>query len=170
MDFSVIDAELVLKLILLLLIGMGPKIALVPFLEKTKQFDPETQRAVGRQMVLIAVITAVVLFATGWLLMRLLHITGGAVAVAGAIILAILAIKMVSGPVKKPEAEEAGVEQDPRQIAVYPLANILPAEPGGYHAARHCLRRGRLDHERCARPWACSVGRGIQLPDLHQYR
>ena len=85
MDFSVIDAELVLKLILLLLIGMGPKIALVPFLEKTKQFDPETQRAVGRQMVLIAVITAVVLFATGWLLMRLLHITGGAVAVAGAI-------------------------------------------------------------------------------------
>ena len=54
--------------------------------------------------------------------MRLLHITGGAVAVAGAIILAILAIKMVSGPVKKPEAEEAGVEQDPRQIAVYPLA------------------------------------------------
>ena len=131
MDFSVIDAELVLKLILLLLIGMGPKIALVPFLEKTKQFDPETQRAVGRQMVLIAVITAVVLFATGWLLMRLLHITGGAVAVAGAIILAILAIKMVSGPVKKPEAEEAGVEQDPRQIAVYPLAIPYLLNPVG---------------------------------------
>jgi len=34
MDFSVIDFELVAKLLLLLLIGMGPKIALVPFLEK----------------------------------------------------------------------------------------------------------------------------------------
>jgi hypothetical protein len=31
MDFSVIDLELVLTLLLLLLIGMGPKIALVPF-------------------------------------------------------------------------------------------------------------------------------------------
>ena len=39
MDFSVINLELVAKLLLLLLIGMGPKIALVPFLEKTKHFD-----------------------------------------------------------------------------------------------------------------------------------
>ena len=36
MDFSVIDLALVAKLLLLLLIGMGPKFALVPFLEKTK--------------------------------------------------------------------------------------------------------------------------------------
>lgn len=42
MDFSVIDFALVAKLLLLLLIGMGPKIALVPFLEKTKHFDAET--------------------------------------------------------------------------------------------------------------------------------
>ena len=34
-----------MTLLLLLLIGMGPKIALVPFLEKTKKFDAETQRA-----------------------------------------------------------------------------------------------------------------------------
>jgi hypothetical protein len=31
MDFSVIDAELVLKLILLLLIGIGPHMASLPF-------------------------------------------------------------------------------------------------------------------------------------------
>jgi hypothetical protein len=55
MDFSVINVELVAKLLLLLLIGMGPKIALVPFLEKTKHLDAETQRAVGRRMVLVAV-------------------------------------------------------------------------------------------------------------------
>jgi small neutral amino acid transporter SnatA (MarC family) len=69
MDFSVIDFELVAKLLLLLLIGMGPKIALVPFLEKTKNFDAETQRAVGRRMVVTAVVTALVLFAFGALLM-----------------------------------------------------------------------------------------------------
>ena len=44
---------------------------LVPFLEKTKNFDAATQRAVGRRMVVVAVITALVLFALGALLMRL---------------------------------------------------------------------------------------------------
>lgn len=130
MDFSVIDVGLVIKLLLLLLIGMGPKIALVPFLEKTKHFDAETQRAVGRRMVVTAVITAIVLFAIGWLLMRLLHITAGAVAVGGAIILAILAINMVSGPGKKIE-EGAGVQEDPKHIAVYPLAIPYLLNPVG---------------------------------------
>lgn len=130
MDFSVIDFELVAKLLLLLLIGMGPKIALVPFLEKTKNFDAETQRAVGRRMVSTAVVTALVLFAFGGLLMRLLHITGGAVAVAGGIILAILAINMVSGPGKK-VVEEVGVQEDARHIAVYPLAIPYLLNPVG---------------------------------------
>lgn len=130
MDFSVIDVELVVTLLLLLLIGMGPKIALVPFLEKTKHFDAETQRAVGRRMVVTAVVTAIILFATGGLLMRLLHISGGAVAVGGAIILAILAINMVSGPGKKIE-EETGAQQDPKHIAVYPLATPYLLNPVG---------------------------------------
>ena len=130
MDFSVIDTALVAKLLLLLLIGMGPKIALVPFLEKTKNFDAETQRAVGRRMVMTAVVTALVLFVFGALLMRLLHITGGAVAVAGGIILAILAIEMVAGPGKK-VVEEVGVEEDPDRIAVYPLAIPYLLNPVG---------------------------------------
>lgn len=130
MDFSVIDVALVGKLLLLLLIGMGPKIALVPFLEKTKHFDAETQRAVGRRMVVIAVVTALILFAFGALLMRLLHISGGAVAVAGGIILAILAIEMVAGHSKKP-VEEFPVKEDPREIAVYPLAIPYLLNPVG---------------------------------------
>ena len=65
MNFAVIDAGLVVKLLLLLLIGMGPKVALVPFLAKTKHLDAETQRAVGRRTVVTAVVTAIVLFATG---------------------------------------------------------------------------------------------------------
>ena len=130
MDFSIINSELVVTLLLLLLIGMGPKIALVPFLEKTKSFDAATQRAIGRQMVATAVITALVLFALGALLMRLLHITGGAVAVAGGIILAILAISMVSGPGKK-VVEELEVLEDPKRIAVYPLAVPYLLNPVG---------------------------------------
>ena len=130
MDFSVIDFELMVKLLLLLLIGMGPKIALVPFLEKTKNFDAETQRAIGRRMVVTAVVTALVIFALGALLMRLLHITGGAVAVAGGIILAILAINMVTGPGKK-VVEEIGVQEDPKHLAVYPLAVPYLLNPVG---------------------------------------
>jgi multiple antibiotic resistance protein len=109
---------------------MGPKIALVPFLEKTKHFDAETQRAIGRRMVVIAVVTALILFAFGALLMRLLHISGGAVAVAGGIILAILAIEMVAGHSKKP-VEEFPAKEDPRQIAVYPLAIPYLLNPVG---------------------------------------
>jgi small neutral amino acid transporter SnatA (MarC family) len=130
MDFSVINVELVAKLLLLLLIGMGPKIALVPFLDKTKHFDAETQREVGRRMVVIAVVTAFILFAFGALLMRLLHISSGAVAVAGGIILAILAIEMVTGHGKKP-VEEFPAKEDPRQIAVYPLAIPYLLNPVG---------------------------------------
>ena len=130
MDFSVINLALVGKLLLLLLIGMGPKIALVPFLEKTKHLDPEAQRAIGRRMVMVALITALILFAFGGLLMRLLHITGGAVAVAGGMILAILAIKMVTGQGEKP-VEESLVPEDPAKLAIYPLAVPYLLNPVG---------------------------------------
>src|SRR3712207_8351637 len=105
MDFGSIDTELVAKLLLLLLIGLGPKIALVPFLDKTKGMSPEEQRATGRLMVRTAVVAALVIFATGALLMRLLHITGGAVGLAGGDNLALLALRMASGP-------RAGVGQE----------------------------------------------------------
>jgi multiple antibiotic resistance protein len=120
MDFSVIDLELVAKLLLLLLIGIGPKIALVPFLEKTKTFGPEQQCAIGKRMVITAVVAAVVVFITGGLLLRLLHITTGAVAVAGGIILALIAVKMALGSEEVVEHVEAPA--DPDKLAVYPLA------------------------------------------------
>lgn len=130
MDFTVIDAALVGNLLLLLLIGMGPKIALVPFLEKTHAFDAETKARIGRQMVIAALITALLLFATGALLMRLLHITGGAVAVAGGIILALLAIKMAAGPIERPH-NEIGLPVDPAKIAIFPLAVPYLLNPVG---------------------------------------
>ena len=138
MDFSVIDFELVAKLLLLLLIGMGPKIAFVPFLEKTKNFDAETQRAIGRRMVVTAVVTALVLFAFGALLMRLLHITGGAVAVAGGIILAILAINMVAGTGQKGRGGNWG-SRGPRTYRGLPAGGAVSAEPGRHHDTDHCV-------------------------------
>jgi small neutral amino acid transporter SnatA (MarC family) len=129
MDFTVIDAGLVAKLLLLLLVGMGPKIALVPFLEMTKSFDAPTKAKIGRQMVVTATITALIIFATGALLMRLLHITGGAVAVAGGIVLGLLALKMAAGPAEK--HDELGLPVDPEKIAVFPLAVPYLLNPVG---------------------------------------
>jgi multiple antibiotic resistance protein len=121
MDLSVIDLEVVVTLLLLLLIGIGPKIALVPFLEKTKAFPPEEQRAIGRRMVKTAVVAAVIVYFTGAFLLRLLHITPGAVAVAGGIILALLAVRMALGSGDE-VAHVAAAPADPQKLAVYPLA------------------------------------------------
>lgn len=130
MDFSSVNVELVAKLLLLLLIGLGPKIALVPFLDKTKGMSPEEQRATGRLMVRTAVVTALVIFATGAFLMRLLHITSGAVAVAGGIILTLLAVRMASGH-GEDVVEEDHLVPDGRRIAVYPLAVPYLLNPVG---------------------------------------
>lgn len=121
MDFSNINPGLILTLFLLLLIGIGPKIALVPFLEKTKGFTPEQQRAIGRRMVRTAIVAAVVVFLTGALLLKLLHATPGAVAIAGGIILAVLAVRMALGP-GDGVVKEAEVLPDHESIAIYPLA------------------------------------------------
>jgi multiple antibiotic resistance protein len=121
MDLSVINVKVVATLTLLLLIGIGPKIALVPFLEKTKRFSPEQQRAIGRRMVKTAMVAAVVVFFTGAFLLKLLHITPGAVAVAGGIILALISVKMALGPGDH-VVEEESVPVDPLKVAVYPLA------------------------------------------------
>lgn len=121
MDLSVISFDTAITLLLLLLIGIGPKIALVPFLEKTKDFTDEQQRAIGRRMVITAVAAAVIVFFTGALLLKLLHITPGAVAVGGGIILALLAVRMALGPGDE-VVREVEAPTDPHKLAVYPLA------------------------------------------------
>jgi hypothetical protein len=51
MNFENIDFYLVFDLFILLLIGMGTKIALVPFLDLTREMDPSTQKKVAQRMV-----------------------------------------------------------------------------------------------------------------------
>jgi small neutral amino acid transporter SnatA (MarC family) len=49
-DLESLDAAFVIDTFLLLLIGIGPKIALVPFLEVTKTMPEATKRRVLRKM------------------------------------------------------------------------------------------------------------------------
>jgi multiple antibiotic resistance protein len=131
--FDGIDFYLIFDLFLLLLIGMGPKIALVPFLDLTQGMEADTQRKIANTMVRTAVGTALMLVVLGWFLMRLLHFTPGAANVAGGIILLLLALHMLISPAKQDHHEEAG-GRDPMQMAIYPLAVPYLLNPAGIAA------------------------------------
>lgn len=130
MDFSNIDFYLIFDLFILLLIGMGPKIALVPFLDLTQGMDSDTQRKVAQQMVRTAVATALLLVFLGWFLMRLLHFTPGAANIAGGIVLLLLALHMLVSPGKDDHQEKA-TGRDAMQMALYPLAVPYMLNPAG---------------------------------------
>ena len=130
MGFGEIDWNEVFELFMLLLIGIGPKIALVPFVELTAAMDKQTQIAVANKSVRTAITWALILAALGWLLMRLLHFTTGSVLVAGGIVLLLLALHMLISPGKE-EDVEAHSHKDPMEIALYPLAVPYLLNPVG---------------------------------------
>ena len=130
MDFGNLDFYLVFDLFILLLIGMGPKIALVPFLELTSELDAETQKKVARQMVRTAVVWGLILVLLGWFLMRLLHFSPGAANIAGGIVLLLIALHMLVSPGKKDHDDKAG-DRDPMEMALYPLAVPYLLNPAG---------------------------------------
>lgn len=131
MGFGGISWEQVLDLFILLLIGMGPKIALVPFLGVTANMDRDTKKQVANAMVRTAVGMAIFLVILGGLLMRLLHFTPGAIQIAGGIVLVLIALRMVM------KSEEGNEEIDLQEanraldVAVYPLAVPYLLNPAG---------------------------------------
>ncbi len=131
MNFQDFDLGTALNIFILLLIGMGPKIALVPFLDKTRHLSVEDQRIVAKKMVMIAGITALVLYVTGAFLLRLLHISTGALSVAGGLVLLLLALPMVVHPGKEAEIEEDKHGTDLHKLAVHPLAVPFLLNPVG---------------------------------------
>jgi small neutral amino acid transporter SnatA (MarC family) len=70
MEFESVDAAWVIDVFLLLLIGIGPKIALVPFLEATAGMPAVTKNQVVRKMITTAATVAVALMVLGGLLTR----------------------------------------------------------------------------------------------------
>jgi small neutral amino acid transporter SnatA (MarC family) len=65
------------------------------------------------------------------LLTRLLHFSTGALAVAGGIVLLIIAVSMVLGLGDGTKAETSATEKEPMQLAVFPLAIPYLLNPVG---------------------------------------
>lgn len=133
MDIGEIDFYQVFDMFMLLLIGMGPKIALVPFMDLTRDLEADQQRKVAQQMVRTGVGTALLLVFLGWLLMRLLHFTPGAANIAGGIVLLLLALNMLVSPGKE-DHHERSKGRDLMQMALYPLAVPYLLNPAGIAA------------------------------------
>ena len=131
MDVKSIDVQVVADLFLLLLIGIGPKIALVPFLELTDGMDSATKALVVRKMLTTAAVVAVCLIALGEILRKLLHFSTGALAIAGGIILLVISASMILRS-DKPHTQGNGAEsRDPMRLAVFPLAVPYLLNPTG---------------------------------------
>ncbi|HEY6274951.1 MAG TPA: MarC family protein [Streptosporangiaceae bacterium] len=131
MEFGSVDATAAFDIFLLLLIGIGPKIALVPFLDLTAGLPPETKSRVVRKMLTTAVAVAVLLLALGGLLTRLLHFSPDALGISSGIILLIIAVSMILGPSSPAAGAARGPAQDPMRTAVFPLAVPYLLNPAG---------------------------------------
>jgi multiple antibiotic resistance protein len=131
MELESLNATFVIDTFLLLLIGVGPKIALVPFLEMTAKMPEVTKRRVLRKMLTTATTVAVLLLILGGLLTRLLHFSPGALGVASGIILLIIAVTMVLGPRDPDGAPQSAEHTDPMRLAVFPLAIPYLLNPAG---------------------------------------
>src|ERR1700726_2584358 len=131
MKLESLNATFVIDTFLLLLIGIGPKIALVPFLEATTQMPEATKRRVLRKMLTTATAVAVLLLVLGGLLTRLLHFSPGALGVASGIILLIIAVTMVLGQRDGNGGSHPAEDPDPMRLAVFPLAVPYLLNPAG---------------------------------------
>ncbi len=131
MDYSTVNAALLIDTFLLLLIGIGPKIALVPFLDLTAPLSAKTKSQVVRKMLTTASVTALLLIVFGGMLTRLLHFSTGAMGIAGGLILLIISVTMVLGSVNQKHSSDAAKDSDPMRLAVYPLAVPYLLNPAG---------------------------------------
>ena len=129
MEQSSVSAAGVIDTFLVLLIGIGPKLALVPFLQITAPLDPATTRRVARRMLATAATVALVLIVVGELLRSLLHFEVGSLSIAGGVILLVLAVQMVIG--QGQSASQLTEGKDPMQLAQVPLAVPYLLNPVG---------------------------------------
>ncbi|HEY2372767.1 MAG TPA: MarC family protein [Gaiellaceae bacterium] len=129
MNETTVTVSGVVDTFLLLLIGIGPKLVLVPLLQVNARLDPETRARVRRRMMATAATTAVALVVLGELLRRLLHFSVGSLSVAGGTILLVSAVRIVLENGESTEFDE--VESDPMKLAMVPLAVPYLLNPVG---------------------------------------
>lgn len=131
MQFESVTLQSIFDTILLLLIGIGPKLALVPFLHATAGMPQATKRLVLGKMLTTAGTVAVVLLLLGGLLSRVLHFSTGALSIASGAILFLIAIRMVFGR-DDPATGSLAVEgKNPLQLAIVPLGVPYLLNPAG---------------------------------------
>jgi small neutral amino acid transporter SnatA (MarC family) len=128
MDETSITASGAIDTFLVLLIGVGPKLALVPFLEITAHLDSATKRRVLQKMLVTAAVVAAALIVLGELLRTLLHFSVASLSIAGGLILLVLAVWMVLGQSNGGQRTEG---KDPLQLAQFPLAVPYLLNPVG---------------------------------------
>jgi small neutral amino acid transporter SnatA (MarC family) len=129
MDQTSITAAGAIDTFLALLIGVGPKLALVPFLEITAQLDEAAKRRVLRKMLVTAATVSLALIVLGELLRGLLHFTVASLSIAGGLILLVLAVWMVLSQPSSSNQRTTG--KDPMQLAQFPLAVPYLLNPVG---------------------------------------
>jgi len=127
-----IDIWEILDILILLLIGMGPKVALVPFLDLTAGMDSDIRKRVANRMVRTATTVALVLVVLGAFLMKLLHFSPEALYIAGGIVFLLLALRMLSEASEEKEGHhEKASGRDAEKMALYPLAVPYLLNPAG---------------------------------------
>src|SRR3954452_188102 len=129
MEGTSITAEGVIDTFLVLLIGIGPKLALVPYVEITASLDATTKRRVQRRMLLTAGTAGLLLIALGELLRGLLHFSVASLSIAGGVILLIQAVSMVLAP--PGGGDKVVADREAVQLARFPLAVPYLLNPVG---------------------------------------
>jgi hypothetical protein len=117
-SFNSANLTLAFGTFLLLLIGVGPKIALVPYVQITAGMDASVKARVMRRMLITAALVALLLVILGEFLTRLLHFSTGALSVA------------------------CGIDRHPRVSLVQRRQRSSGREPDAGHAEGLCLFAG----------------------------
>jgi MarC family membrane protein len=132
MTLGELDFLEILDILILLLIGMGPKVALVPFLDLTADMDTGTRKQVANRMVRTATTVALILVVLGAFLMRLLHFSEAALYIAGGVVFLLVALRMLAEAGEEEEDHhEKASGRDADKMALYPLAVPYLLNPAG---------------------------------------
>ena len=121
----------ILDILILLLIGMGPKIALVPFVDMTADLDSKTRKAVAKKMITTATTWAIILVVLGAFLMKLFHFSEEALYIAGGIVFLLIALHMLVGSSHDEKEHKKITKKEAMGMAQYPLAVPFLLNPVG---------------------------------------
>ncbi len=119
MDFSVLVKTFVAVFVLADALGNAPIVIVL-----TKGMEPEAQRNVVDRATVVATVVLLGFAFAGNLILQYLHISMGALRVAGGMLLLLIALDMLRGQLDEPVVERE------RDVAITPLALPLLAGPG----------------------------------------